>query len=332
MVKLRENVLSYKPILSSKVRIVRNIKDLPFVDNLNFSEKREIEEMVINFAKKFNVKVYEINSLTENQKRFFIEKSIEKKDFFYKKEGKFIYFPDDDVYLLINSKEHLKFVNISYEGNLKSQYEAISKIENLLSTNFKFAANQKFGYLTQEIKNCGLGLKFSFLVHTPGLIFQKKTKETFEDLATKGYYIEKYLSSEESYYYIISSNLNFGVSEENLIDRFIEGVNYILDVENKNLFNYYNNYKDFIDDIIFRSYGILKYSKKITENEALIHISNLLIGFQLNLPLESFPDNINKLISEVREGNIRINAEKENIDSEVLRSNIVKKYLFTGEK
>ena len=194
-----------------------------------------------------------------------------------------------------------------------------------------YAASSRYGYLTQELKNCGLGLKISVLVHLPGIFLQDSYKDTFEDLLKKGYLVEKWLNDkEDGFYYVISSKLNFGVNEGNLIERFSSGLKSLLTMEKEILMNYYNNNKIELDDIIFRSYGLMKYAVKMDQNEALSNISNILTGLELGLKLDIDMKNINSLVKNVLNGNIALIAEKTGTDELIARADLIKKFFGSG--
>jgi len=320
--------------ITSKIRIVRNLTDFAFTDNLNQDKKNKLEDEIINLTNNFKDphEIYEVGNLTSAQKQFFIDNSIDGLEFFDKKNAKFIYFNKSKIAIVLNSSEHLKISIKNNEVSLFDQYKELNQLERKIGSKFQYAASSKYGFLTQEIKNCGLGMKLSVLVHLPGLILQNKFKDIFEDLVKKGYSIEKWFSEKDpTFYYIISSKLNFGVNETNLIERFVSGIESLLNMEKETLIDYYNNNKDELDDIIFRSFGILKYAKKIDLNEALSNISNLLIGIDLKLNLPINLKVVNSLVIEVLDGVIMKIAEIENIDPLTARANLIKKYLNTGE-
>jgi protein arginine kinase len=317
----------------SRIRIVRNISDYPFTDNMNTDNKNHLENSVINYLSSLKEKteIYDSSEITQNQIQLFVENSFEQSDFFLKKNSKFIYFEKSKTALILNAGEHLKFVNIRNDLNLKDQFKEVNRLESKIGNNFSYSASSRYGFLTQELKNCGLGLKISVLVHLPGIFLQNVHKETFEDLLKKGYLVDKWLNEKEGiYFYVISSKLNFGVNEENLIDRFSTGLKSLMTMEKEILMNYYNNNKVELDDIIFRSCGLLKYAVKMDQGEALANISNILTGLELGKKLDIDTRNINTLVKDVLDGNISIISENENADKMMTRANLIKKSLFTG--
>jgi len=318
----------------SNIRVVRNIKDYSFEENISQDKKVKLENEIIEYINEFKEKssVYDTTNLTENEKKYFIDNCFEKEDFFNKKNAKFIFFNKNNIIILLNNKEHIKISITSSELSLKEKYDEISKIDNKIGKKFHYSVSPKYGFLTQEIKNCGLAMKISVLIHLPGLFLQGEENETFKDLEKKGYTVSKWITASNSgYFYVISSRLNFGVSEDKLIERFILGIKSLQDIDKNILIDYYNNNKANLDDIIFRSFGLLKFAQKMDQNEALTHISNLMIGIEMGLDLAISKDTLNNLVKEVLDGNIMVMAEKEKSALNVCRANFIKKYLSNGE-
>ena len=317
----------------SRIRIVRNIADYPFTDNLNEDNKNHLENNLLKYISSLKEKteIFDTSYISKSQVQNFIENSFENNEFFEKKNGKLVIFEKSRTALLLNANEHLKFVNLRNDLNLNDQYKEVNKLESKIGNNFMYAASSRYGYLTQELKNCGLGLKISVLVHLPGIFLQDSYKDTFEDLLKKGYLVEKWLNDkEDGFYYVISSKLNFGVNEGNLIERFSSGLKSLLTMEKEILMNYYNNNKIELDDIIFRSYGLMKYAVKMDQNEALSNISNILTGLELGLKLDIDMKNINSLVKNVLNGNIALIAEKTGTDELIARADLIKKFFGSG--
>ncbi|HOV13160.1 MAG TPA: hypothetical protein PK771_02655 [Spirochaetota bacterium] len=328
MIKIENDKIDYS--IYNRVTLYRNIENYPFCKILDNDKRKRLEEEVINFALDSFKETKIIHSKTMDfyEKNLLIEKGIATKSFLDATNSKIINFPKEDLYILLNNNNHLQFV-ISNENSLKSQYKIVSNTEDIFSKKFKFYFSHKYGFLTQNIKNAGLGLKLSILVHIPGLIFNNKDNVLFKDLGKKGYYLRLWKNlKENNFYYIITSRLNYGLSEEKLIERFNTGIEKLIEMDKRYFNDYYLNHKENIDDIIHKSFGILKYSKKIGYEDSLYLISNLLFASSVNLNLDIKNDNLKSVINRLNDGYIKINYKKNEEDIEKERANIVKDNLF----
>ncbi len=320
-------------IINSRVRVIRNISGFQFVSHLDLKDKKEIEDIVINLfnnSATFDFFVLNSDNLLDKEKNFYTKNFFLDKDIFLD-STRFIFFKKLNIVIFFNNKDHIRIIGVANGLSLASLFKNIFKIENFLSNNLEFSASIRYGYLTPIIKNCGLGLKFSLLLHLPGIVLNKKRDLIFSDLLYRGYKVTPFIDN--SFYFVVSSNINLGVSEEKLLERFEEGVKILLDIEKKELMEFYNKYKENSDDIIFRSYGLLKYIKKISYDEALNNISNILIGLSVGNLYFKKKVNIPNILNNITDYKIGELSSSNNNEESIIRANIIRNFINSiGEK
>ncbi len=323
-------------IIYSKINLKRNLENYNFTNSLTDEKKGKLEDELIDCINNWgeDIRLCELDKLDDNEKKILLDENLINKDFYTKKEGKFIVFNTNNLSLILNNNDHININVIRNELSLDDAYETVDKIEKRLSKFFSFAASAKYGFLTSYVKDCGLAMKIYVLAQLLGVKLLKKEKEVFRKYFDRGYHIEPYnlIEGEEqkfenSDYYIISSRLNFGVSEKNLISRFTQGISRLLNLNKEFLKEYYNKNKDKLVDIIFRSYGILKYATRIEYKEALEHISNIRIGLILGENIPVTDKILNEIFIQIKEGHVNKYALINNIDKENARASIIKKLL-----
>lgn len=329
MIKIENNRYDYS--IFNKVTLYRNIEGFPFCKSLNKEKRKRLEEEIINFTLDNFKETGIIHSKTIDhyEKVSLIEKSVATKSFLDNIDSKIINLPNYDLYILLNNNNHLQIV-ISNESSLKEQYEKILKIEDQFGKKFKFSFSNKYGFLTQNIRNSGLGLKLSTLIHIPGIIFNNSENGQTKELIKKGYYPRLWKNLKENkFYYLINSRINYGISEDKLIERFNYGLEKIVEMDKIFFCEYYNNHKENIDDIIHKSYGILKYSKKIGYEDSIYLISNLLFAQLIDLNLDLNRSNLRGVINKLNDGYIRLkyNCGEDEIDKK--RASIIRESIFT---
>ncbi len=329
MIKIENDDVNYS--IFNKITLYRNIENYPFCKNLDNDKRKRLEEEVINFSLDAfeNVKIFHGKTMDFYEKNFLYEKNVVSKSFLDSPDCKLIHLPNEDIYIILNNNNHLQFVASNY-APLKEQYKTISATENIFNKKFNFYFSHKYGFLAQNVKNSGLGLKLSILLHIPGIIFNNKDNAIFKDLGKKGYYLRLWKTlKENNFYYLISSKLNYGLSEEKLIERFNVGIRKIAETDKKYFNDYYENRKENIDDIIHKTFGILKYSKKIGYEDSLYLISNLFFASSVNLNLEIKKKNLTSIICKLSDGYIKRNFNSDEKDIEKQRAEIIKNHLFT---
>ncbi len=324
-------------IVFSKINLKRNLNGYFFEQLLSQNKKEKMETEVIDYLKNltFKILVFDLDQIDENEKKLFIEDNIIDSQFYNKKNGKFVYLPDKNISIVLNNDDHLNFSAIKNDFNIENQFDNIYEIEKKIGLNFSYSANTKYGYLTSYIKDCGLALKLSTLIFLPGLCLNKnKLDETIKIFIERGYSIEPWVFLDENdkiNYFLFSSRLNFGVSEKDLLERFVIGINQLLDIENKTLKEYYLKNNVQLDDIIYRSYGLLRYSRIMEYKEAIEHLSNVRIGLALNHDLNIKAETLNIIMNKIKTGNINIFAKEHNINNSASISKVIRSY-FNGEQ
>ena len=322
-------------VVSSQIRVIRNIENYPLVSSLSIIQKEKLESEVINFIKKWGKEIYvlETNKLTNHEKETFFDNDFMFKNFLKNKQGKFIIFKDSNISILLNWNDHINIFIQNPALSIKDSYSIAEDIEDRIGRQFSYLASTKYGFLTSHIKNCGLAIKMSVLVHLPGISFLGKKEGLFKTLLERGYSITQWSynkNNDNSTYFIVSSKLNFGVTEKQLIQRFTKGIENLIEMDQKALFEYYYKNKDYLVDTIFRSYGILKYAIQMEYSEALNHISNLRIGFKIGAKLPLTMDILNELFLQIKDGYADKLTDSENITNNIARANIIKSLLDQG--
>ena len=330
-IKNNINIKKHPSIVSSKINLKRNIENLRFVNMLSLDKRKKLEDDLINYISLWDGKgnIYELDKLQDEEKSMFFDEELINKDFLNQKEGKFIILPGN-VSIIFNNKDHINIYILRQELSLLDSYNTISAIENRISKQFSFAASTKYGYLTSSIKNCGLAMRVTVMVHLNGLVLNNKIKETIEQFNVRGYKISEWNynnDSKDNNYFVVTTRLNFGVSEENLVIRFINGIENLIKMNMNGLIEHYNKNKDKIVDIIFRSYGILKYCKKINYSEALYHLTNVRTGLELGEKIPVEVNDLNKLFIKIKDGYVNYVAQKNNTENEAARAAVIKEFL-----
>ena len=84
-----------------------------------------------------------------------------------------------------------------------------------------------------------------------------------------------------------------------------------------------------LEDRIMRSFGILRYSRNLSTEEALQKLSDIRLGINLNLIPELTEIDINEMIIRIQPGNLQKNAGKllESGERDMLRADSVRKYI-----
>ncbi|HOK56597.1 MAG TPA: ATP--guanido phosphotransferase [bacterium] len=266
-------------VITSRVRIARNIKGYPFPYNMTVNTGKKVEEILLKVFLNFpseKIFIINISSLNEKQKKSLIEKHLISKEF--SENGlcdKIVIIPDKKASIMINEEDHLRIQVILPGLNLKKCLKLINEIDDYIDIKIEYAFSPKFGYLTACPTNTGTALRSSALIHIPGIRFFKKDKTIFKNIegigiAVRGFYGEGSLPFGSIFQ--MSSTESTGKTEKEIVGE-LESVVKLIEEEEKKCIEEIKNDGNLKKKILKK---IMKILKEERENGEFIDFYSLL--------------------------------------------------------
>ncbi len=218
-------------IISSRIRIARNLKSYPFPNMMSSAEKVKLRELVIdavvnsNFYFSSQFEVMDIEKISKNLITELVKTHMISPQFTVDTIGKgLILSHDRTISIMINEEDHVRIQVITDGMNLKNAYELADKVDVLLNEKLDVAFNEKLGYLTQCPTNLGTGMRASLMLYLPALNHGNAMNNLVAKLsklgiAVRGFYGEG--TKPYNYMYQISNQISLGISEEAAIENLI---------------------------------------------------------------------------------------------------------------
>lgn len=335
--------LSYQNdiVISTRIRLARNIKSLPFKNKMNSVMQIKLNEMVKNALEKADLgenifRFIYLEELEDLEQLALVEKHIISHNFIENVKNKMVAVSkDDSISVMVNEEDHIRIQVLESGLNLREAYDMCNKIDDLLDGQLDYAFDEKLGYLTVCPTNLGTGLRASAMLHLPELEHTKIIPQLISTvsklgLTIRGSYGEgtKAISST----YQLSNQVTLGLSEETAIDNLENVIMQIIENEKTTRKEIIQNDIEIADEI-FRSYGILTNALLMSSKEFYEHISNIRLGVS-----EGFISNvkiatINELINYVGTSSICVLNDKNYSPRErdIQRAKLVKNMLKTEE-
>lgn len=285
-------------IISSRVRLARNLKKYNFYNKLSAEDAEKMIEEVKNsilgsrtvFGEQF--KYIPINKLDENEKFSMVERHIISPELMRNNKPCGVLVKDDEtISIMLNEEDHIRIQAIAAGDNIDEAYDTADKIDNLIEESVEYAFSEKFGYLTSCPTNVGTGLRASYMMHLPQLERTGQIRSLTQAISkfgitVRGIYGEG--SEAMGSIYQVSNQVTLGQSEREIIENLKKVVSTIVQREQELEKNAYARAKDDVEDKVWRSYGILKTARKISAKEAMQMLSNLMEA--KNMGVEPMPD------------------------------------------
>lgn len=276
--------------VSTRVRIARNIKGIPFPNRLDTKRKTELNNRIVsaifnsNSALKNQLKTIDMSQVDDVTAASMVEKHLISVEFSKNRAGKTLILSDDEtVSIMLGEEDHIRIQVIKSGYCLEEAYDVADKIDTVLSENMDFAFDENLGYLTSCPTNLGTGLRAGVMLHLPCLeavneISGISSSISKIGLTIRGLYGEG--SKSRASLYQISNQVTLGISEKNAIENLKTITGQIIKKEEKSaeLLD-----KTKLQDVVFRSYGLLSNARLLTNDELLGNLSNVILGERLGI-------------------------------------------------
>ena len=305
--------MSNSILISSRVRLARNLADAKFVTMLSKKEKEEVKERIHEHIKKdnpFMLDYIDMESLDPAHTGALIEDHTISPEFAENKEGEALLVNHSErISVMINEEDHLRIQALSSDGDLEALYEKAKKVDDWFDGAFPYAFSEKFGYLTCCPTNLGTALRVSVMVHLPALTESGKIGEVSSSLSKIGVTFRGLYGEGSKAYgniYQISNSVSLGVSEKEIIGLIKRTLSQLEKSEKEMRKKLLEN--PAIEDRIFRSYGILTNARMISSKEATALLSDLRMGAAEGL-FDISTEKIDSLETRIQPYNMSLTAD-----------------------
>lgn len=335
---LTENKQSSDVILSTYCRIQRNLSGYPFISKMKQLDTRNIRSDITDAVDKSGLDLtYRcLKDYSSSEKRILIEKQLMHEHYILDPENIFFENDNESVLLLVNTKNHVTFLSLTPGLDSDKAYKQIDSYERSLDQYLNFSFSMEFGYLNEDIFALGTGIEVGIIVHLPALQEADRIQKIAQQLLKAGCEINGFFSEDEESMgalYFIELSPQFYLNEKDFLEKLESIGQQILHYERDARKDYFTSRKMELEDQIWRSFGILKYCRKISAEEGILRISDLRLGVYsniLNIPINK----LTPLLFTLQKAhlcsmfNLNENECDERID--VLRADFIRSTLFNA--
>ena len=324
-------------IISSRVRLARNLQNIPFVNRASEDQHNAVLSTVLSTAQKVavfkNAKYFNMFALDELDKIFFVERRLISSEFAEMQSPRgFLVTDSEETSMMINEEDHIRIQVICSGFSLDKAWYSIRLIDEEMSKNLNYAFSDQFGYLTACPTNVGTGVRFSVFIHLPVLTFTKKIEGIFSEMipagiAVRGFYGEG--SKVIGNFFQISNQYTLGWTEQGILDRVTPLIKRFIIQERKAREDIMNDQRIVIEDKIYRALGLISKARILSSIEFLDLLSALRLGVDLRLLKDYDTKLFNELIVLAQPAHIQKLEGKTltEMERDILRASLVRKKL-----
>ncbi|MEO8353413.1 MAG: protein arginine kinase [Chthoniobacteraceae bacterium] len=290
-------------VVSSRVRLARNVRNFSFPGWAKKSERLQILETVKpavdslpEMSDAFSVFSQDLTAL---EKQVLVERHLISREHAAKGVGSAVIMnKKQTLSIMINEEDHLRMQGIRSGLQLKTVFKLIDKVDSELEEKLDFAFHHELGYLTACPTNVGTGMRASAMVHLPALVLSEQINQIIQavnkiGLAVRGLYGEG--TEALGNLFQVSNQTTLGEKEEEIIERLNKVILQIIEHEQNARQMLLQKKPAALLDHIGRGYGILRHAYSMASKEAL----NLLSFMKLGIDLSFFPEECRRPIDEL---------------------------------
>ncbi|AOY75139.1 protein arginine kinase [Clostridium formicaceticum] len=299
-------------VISSRVRIARNVEGIPFPHNITDDKAQEIVDKVYhgmiegNSSLRDKFQLISMKGISEIERLNYVEKHLISPDLTKNVTiGNMLLNSEETISIMIHEEDHIRIQCLLPGLQLENAWNTADKIDDLLEEKIDYAFDEELGYLTTCPTNLGTGMRASVMMHLPALGLTRYIQGVLRaagqiGLDVRGIYGEgtEFLGN----LYQISNQVTLGVTEKEIVGNLHDVTLQIIEKERIARQSLLTTKKIELEDKVFRSFGILKNARKITAHEAMQLISDVKLGVDLRLIQEVQLEKLNGLITMIQPG------------------------------
>jgi len=278
-------------VISSRVRLARNVAGYPFVPRASEQEIQRIEALLSKKLLEANIKpeltYYRLDTMERTFVELLMERHLISHDHAEADWVRGVAFDADErVSVMVNEEDHLRIQVVRGGLRLEKVWEQINEIDDRLAELIPFAFSHKYGYLTACPTNVGTGMRASVMLHLPAVIICQEMENVVRTvqerhLGLRGFFGEGTQGSGD--FYQLSNQVTLGVTEAEIIAQVTQMASHLVELEREARRSLLQNHRAQIEDRLNRAFEMLLSASMISSEEALHLLSQVRLGVAMNL-------------------------------------------------
>jgi protein arginine kinase len=290
-------------VISSRIRLARNLAAFPFTNRSSAYQKAEIEGLLRDRIAKLEVDprldYVNLPGLSPLDRQFLVERQLVSRELAASEGPRGVAVaPRENSSIMVNEEDHLRLQVMRSGFALDEAWQDIDRLDDLLEQRVSYAFSDEFGYLTACPTNVGTGMRCSVMLHLPALVWTKQIEKVFRalqkiNLAVRGLYGEGSRASGD--FYQISNQVTLGKSEVTILTEIREVIPQIITYERQARAALLRESRQALQDRVSRAFGTLRSATMMTSEETMDLLSHVRLGVNLSLIEEVTIPTVNEL-------------------------------------
>lgn len=310
-------------VISTRIRLARNLAGYPFVTRLKPDQQAELGqrlcESIVDDGVVPECQYFDLKVASEIERRLLVERHLISKEHEEAEGDRGVAIKANEaVSIMVNEEDHLRIQVLRAGFELAETWSVANHIDSAIGERVPYAFSERLGFLTACPTNVGTGMRASVMLHLPALEMAKQIEKVFHavakiNLAVRGLYGEGTQASGSLYQ--ISNQATLGKTEEEILQE-IQGILPEL-IENERRARQFilEHNRQQLEDRVWRAYGMLRHARVISSSETIALLSHLRLGVHLKLLSDLDIQSVNQLFVRTLPAHLQV-LEGRELDSQ----------------
>lgn len=321
-------------VVCSRVRLARNIQGFIFPGKMEEDARRVLLQKLRAGLSDLDYAYMDLKQMNTYEKRALREKRLINSAIASRNREMGLYASSDEsVSILLAGDDHLRMQCILPGSALHKGWQMMDELDDRINETFDYAFNEKYGYLTAFPTNMGTGLRASVVLHLPLISRERNFKRLTEEIARMGISLKAVYGSDASdnygSLYRLSNQKTLGQSEKEILDNVERFAIQLATQERQAENEVVRAGRVDMEDEIYKSFGVLRYARKLTIKECMMYLSHIRMGMANGLIHMKEPVNIHGLMIQAQQGCLMQQAGRTLTEEEVriARAQFIREHL-----
>ncbi len=299
-------------VLSSRLRLARNLTGLPFPGRADDSQRRlvlgTIEAALPILDLGTDCHLLRLPDSDETTRLVLMERHLISRELCCARPGGGLCLGEGTrLGILVNEEDHYRLQSLASGLDFQQAWEQISQVDDRLCQALPVAFDPGLGFLTACPSNVGTGMRASAMMWLPALALGGHVGRLINGAHSLGLTVRGLFGEGTEalgQVFQISNQSTLGESESAIILRLEKVVRHLVRCERAARFRLTTDNSVAMTDLVGRAYGLLRYARELSGKEAVAELFALRLGVLLGcferLPLAT----VDNLLVEVQRGHL----------------------------
>jgi protein arginine kinase len=280
-------------VLSSRVRLARNLRGVPFPQRASDVDRSSVFTSVSKAAGEIemlrSLRIWNVDELQARERNLLVERHLVSPNLLHGDGARGLMVRDDErLGIMVNEEDHLRLQSVASGLDLDAALAGAVELDRELEGRLPFATSRERGYLTACPTNVGTGMRASVLLHLPALVLVGEVKKVHRAVGELGMTVRGWFgegSAALGDYYQLSNQKTLGKTEPESCQELLRVTRRVIALETEARAKLRDSAETMrrLEDRVGRSWGILKFARLLNVEQVMAAASDLRLGRSLGL-------------------------------------------------